>query len=167
MRLTLWNLPVVLASLGVLFNGTCAAENAKAPEIQLIHMGGSDCPPCVAWRALELPKLQQTEVWSSIKFSYVTKTIKSPVPPAVFLPLEVKPLKDQLDVASAGSGGSPQAALVVNGDVYAYWFGTKTAEEVEKMLIAVRDNKPFPIKPCKRWNDKFKSCAEFGDRIRR
>lgn len=156
---------VIATCFALLFHAACAAETPKPPEMHLIHMGGSDCPPCVVWRALELPKLQQSEAWSSIKFSYVTKTIGSTVPPTFFLPAEVKPLKSRLDFASGGSRGSPHAALVVNGDVFAYWFGAKSAEEIEKMILAVRDNKPFPVEPCKRWRD-MRNCTEFGDRIR-
>ena len=30
----------------------------KVNAVQLVWMGGNDCPPCVAWRRDELPKLQ-------------------------------------------------------------------------------------------------------------
>lgn len=84
----------------------------EAPKIHIVYMGGDDCPPCVAWRKTELPKLEKTEAFKSVQFSFVNKLIKSPVPSAFFLPQEVKPLKDKLQEASAGRSGSPHLALV-------------------------------------------------------
>ncbi len=39
------------------------AQTADAPRIHIIYMGGDDCPPCVAWRSNELPKLRQTKAF--------------------------------------------------------------------------------------------------------
>jgi hypothetical protein len=137
------------------------AQNTPDVSIHLIHMGGNDCPPCRAWRALELPKLQSSKTFASIKFSYVTKTIGSPVPPAFFLPDEVKPLKAILDVAGGGSPGSPQVALVVNGKVFDYWWGTRSAEEIEKMILSVQGKGEYPLTRCLRFSHKGRGdCAE-------
>jgi hypothetical protein len=89
-------------------------------RIRFIHMGGNDCPPCVAWRGLEFPKLEKMPVFQTIQNSYVVKTIKSPIPAEVFLPAEVKPLKARLERASAGRAGSPHQMLLVDGEVYDY-----------------------------------------------
>jgi hypothetical protein len=60
-----------------------------------------------------------------IRFAYVVKTVKSSVPPAAFLPAELRPFKDQLDLASGGRGGSPDQGFIVDGKVYDYWFGPR------------------------------------------
>ena len=128
-------------------------------NIRFINMGGNDCPPCVAWRGLEYPKLQKSEAFSKISYSYVTKSIRSPVPAAFFLPADIKPLKAKLDVASGGLAGSPHQVLIVNGEVHDYWFGAKSAEEIELRIAAVVAGTAYPGKPCARLATHRK-CAE-------
>ena len=100
------------------------------------------------WRRFELPKLEKTEVFSKIQFSYVIKGITSGVPSAMFLLGDVKPYKDMLDTASGGNSGSPQAALLVNGQIYDYWFGTRDAQQLEKMLLAILGTEKYPFERC-------------------
>jgi hypothetical protein len=132
--------------------GAAAAALAagEAPQIHFIWMGGNDCPPCVRWRREELPRLQASPEYRHMRFSYVNKLIGSAVPPRLFLPDEVVPYKDQLDEASSRRIGSPQAALVVNGVVHDYFFGTRTAEQIEDMVRAVRTSHPgdYPFPRC-------------------
>ena len=125
---------------------------AKPPAIHMVVMGGNDCPPCVAWRAFEFPKLQQMPAFKSIQYSYVIKGVESPVPPVVFLPDEVKPYKAQLDEAGSRRKGSPQVAIIVNGKVYDYYFGTRTAQEIESMLLAIQATGKYPFKRCLKVN---------------
>lgn len=132
---------------------TCASSAQTyptAPRVHLIYMGGDDCPPCVAWRRFELPKLQATESFKAIRFTFVTKLIRSPVPASFFLPDEVKPYKDKLDHASGGRSGSPQFAVLVNDEIYDYYYGARSAEQVEQMLIAIRYGTPYPFSRCLR-----------------
>lgn len=126
------------------------AQSPAPPAIHFIWMGGNDCPPCVAWRRGELPKLLASPEFKHMRFSYVNKVIGSAVPPRLFLPAEVEPYKDLLDEASGRRVGSPQAALVVNGVVHDYFFGTRTAEEIEDMVRSVRTGKPgeYPFHRC-------------------
>jgi hypothetical protein len=139
-------------------NSTTALANGArptqttGPAIHMIVMGGNDCPPCVVWRALELPKLQQSEIFKSIRFSYVKKTVESPVPSSMFLPDEVKPYKAKLDEAGSGRRGSPQAAIMVNGEVYDYYFGTRSAKEVEQMIVAINGGGTYPYARCLKRN---------------
>jgi len=130
-------------------------------KIHLIHMGGNDCPPCVAWREVELPKLRASEVFRSIRFSYVIKTISSPVPSSLFLPSEVQPLKEKLDIAGGGNGGSPQQVLIVNDEVYDYWWKPRTAEEIERMIVALESGTPYPFLRCIRRAKGF-ACLDRG-----
>lgn len=125
-----------------------AQPNTDGPRIHIVYMGGNDCPPCVAWRAFDLPKLQKTESFKTVKFSFVVKTIKSPVPASFFLPAEVKPYKEKLDYASGGTVGSPHFAILVDDKVYDYFFGTKPAEHIEQMIVAIRTNSEYPHKRC-------------------
>lgn len=135
-----------------------AADAGPAKDIHLIWMGGNDCPPCVTWRALELPKLQQSAEFKSIRFSYVVKGIKSPVPSRVFLPPEVAPLKEMLDEASGGRAGSPKGALVVDGRIHDFFQGTRSAEEIIEMIIAVRTGTPYPFKRCLKASTSSRKC---------
>ncbi len=139
-----------------------AQPAAEPPAIHLVWMGGTDCPPCVAWRALELPKLQKSAGFKGVTFSYVPKVIRSSVPPGLLLPVEVKPHKDKLDYASSGRGGSPQAALLVNGEVVDYFHGTRSAEQIEAMLIAVRTGGRYPFERCLKMSAQWGKCEIRG-----
>jgi hypothetical protein len=134
------------ASTAAASTNLSAAEPSRS--IHFIHMGGNDCPPCREWRGLELPKLQASPLFRSITYSYVTKTIKSPVPPEIFLPSEVQPLKAKLDTASGGRNGSPHQVLVVDGEVYDYWFGQRSAEEILASVQAITNGSKYPFSRC-------------------
>lgn len=125
-----------------------ASSAPPEPAVHVVYMGGNDCPPCVHWRHQELPKLERSAEFRRIRFSYVQKTIKSTVPPAFFLPDEVKPLKSRLDHAGSGLSGSPQVAVFVDGEVYDYYFGSRSAEQVEEMLHAIRTGGLYPFVRC-------------------
>jgi len=139
------------------------SDNApgKDHRILIVYMGGNDCPPCVHWRANDLPRLKTTEAFRSVTFTYVQKTIQSPVPPAMFLPAEAKPYKDQLDAAGGGRGGSAQVAIVVDGEVFDYYFGARSAEEVEQMILSIRNGTKYPFERCLR-RDASKGCSVRG-----
>ena len=154
---------VAVAACVAIVTPIARAQEAVVPSsVHFIWMGGNDCPPCVAWRQTELPKLQRSPEFSAIRFSYVTKAIRSPVPPSFFLPSEVKPYKDKLDFASSGRDGSPQAAVIVNGEVFDYFQGTRTAEEIESMLAAIRMGRPYPFDRCIKASTRWKTCEVRG-----
>lgn len=130
-------------------------------KIQLVYMGGNDCPPCVEWRAKELPKLKESKVFQQVTYSYVRKTIASAVPPTMFLPDDVKPLKDKLDFAGGGRRGSAQVAIIVDGEVYDYYFGTRSADDIEAMITAIREGTKYPFERCLK-RDADRGCALKG-----
>ena len=78
----------------------------------------------------------------------IRKAIESAVPPRFFLPPEVKPFKDKLDFASGGRTGSPQVAILVNGEVYDYYAGTPSADIVEQMILSILNGTPYPRDRC-------------------
>ena len=162
-----FRLLVATLSLGLFSNvwaqATADVQPAKDElKIHMIYMGGNDCPPCVVWRSLELPKLQKSAAFKAITFSYVQKAIKSPVPSSFFLPDEVKPYKQKLDQASEGRSGSAQVAILVNGEVYDYYRGTRSAEEVEAMLLSIKSGGQYPFKTCLKFTGAFKTCSANG-----
>ena len=128
-------------------------------DVHMVYMGGNDCPPCVAWRREQLPKLEQTEAFKAIRFTYVVKSIKSTVPAGFLLPAEVRPYKDQLDFASGGLSGSPQFAVLVNGEVYDYYSGTRAADDMVAMIEAIRAGKKYPYPRCLQ-RAKGRVCAQ-------
>jgi hypothetical protein len=146
MRKGIWK-AIAGAALLLSFQQLVMAQN-NSPKIHLIWMGGNDCPPCVQWRASELPKLQASAVFNKIKFSYVVKTVQSGVPPSIFLDEDVKPYKDKLDQANSGRGGSPQGALIVDGEIFDYFLGVRTADEIESMINAVSAGTRYPFRRC-------------------
>jgi hypothetical protein len=152
-----------IASIAVFCAAPVLAEDApkKAPSVHIVWMGGNDCPPCRAWRATELPKLEKSAEFQAVRFSYVEKLIGSPVPPSFFMPSEVRPFKDALDEASGGAKGSPQCAILVDGKVYDYFWGTRTAVDFERMLVALRTGKKYPFKRCLKINSNGK-CQAYG-----
>lgn len=131
---------------------TCGIVVAREPigpdRIRFIHMGGNDCPPCRVWRAVELPKLQESPVFRTVHYSYVTKSVGSPVPPEAFLPEAVKPLKSKLDLASGGRSGSPHQVIIVDGEVFDYWFGEKSADQIEAAVAALVHGTKYPHRRC-------------------
>jgi hypothetical protein len=136
------------------------ASSSNERRVHFVYMGGNDCPPCIAWRVTDFAKLEKTEIFKQIKYSWVNKTIGSPVPPAFFLPPDVKPLKEKLAVASGYTSGSPHFALLVNDEVVDYWFNTFTvnAEQLEAMLIALKNGLEYPRKACIRYRPKSRDC---------
>lgn len=147
-----------MMTLSTGFSCSAFAQSSTSPAVQLVWMGGNDCPPCVVWRAEELPKLQKSSEYGGMTFSYVTKVIRSSVPAGLFLPAEVKPFKEKLDYASSRRAGSPQAAVLVNGEVFDYFHGTRSAEDIEKMLAAIRTGSKYPFERCLKMSSQWRKC---------
>lgn len=141
------------------------SDSAPIPDqdhrIHIVYMGGNDCPPCVYWRANDLPRLKTTAAFRSVTFTYVQKTILSPVPPAMFLPAEVKTYKNQLDAAGGGIGGSAQVAIFVDDQLFDYYFGSRSAEEVEQMILSIRKGTKYPFERCVKRNTS-RGCSTKG-----
>lgn len=149
----------LICFLGLMIGTSAHGQSStKLPEIHMVYMGGNDCPPCVAWRRFDLPQLEKSPRFQSIKFSHVQKVVRSAVPPMFFLPDDVKPLKEVLDAANGGSSGSAQVAILVNGAVYDYYFGTRDAASIEKMITSIQDGTPYPFARCIKM--KTRSCVE-------
>ena len=138
--------------------GLAGAQTATSPAIHLVWMGGDDCPPCTAWKRQELPKFMATPEGQSIRVTEVHKSIRSAVPALDALPPEVRPYKAQLDEASAGRSGSPQSALMVNGKVYDYYFGTRATDILVEMIQAVRTGSPYPVERCLKLGARGRQC---------
>jgi hypothetical protein len=152
----------VTVVIGLVVAGAALAQApAVAPRVHIVYMGGDDCPPCAAWRKTELPKLEKSELFRSVRFTYVSKMIRSQVPPSLFLPSEVRPYKDKLDLASGGAVGSPQTAIIVNDDVFDYYFGSRSAASILKMLEAIATGSEYPFERCLRIT-RQRNCEEKG-----
>jgi hypothetical protein len=92
------------------FDAIASSVNGPRHEVLFVYMGGSDCPPCRGWRAVDLPKFQASPEFKHIEFAFDIKNVEAPVPPTMFLPESVKPYKSILDEASGGGAGSPRTA---------------------------------------------------------
>lgn len=99
-----------------------------APEIDLIYFHSVSCPSCRLWEADELPKLQASPLWSSVKFTKIAKTIKAPLPGQFWWPKAVAhlyPAVAEKFEASRIKGGTPLSALLIDGKVVSFGFGTR------------------------------------------
>ena len=92
--------------------------------IDLVYIGGPDCPYCRAWEAKELPRLRQMEEFRHIRFTHVLKMIREPVPPPAGLPAHLKPMEGEIVRQTGGRRGSPQFVLLLDGVAVAGGFGT-------------------------------------------
>ncbi len=138
----------LLAMLALTLSSALQAQTQA--QITLVHMGGNDCPPCVWWRGHDLPKLMASPVFSGVRYVYITKSIRSQVPPAFFFPADAKDLHAPLAEASGGQTGSPHQAILVNGKVVDYWWGSNkgSAEELLQIITALKADKPYPRPAC-------------------
>jgi hypothetical protein len=135
-------------ALALLATSILAQDKPKI-DIHFVSFGGSDCPPCLAWRAVELPKLKQSPAYQHITHTHVEKVIQSPVPPRFFMPEAVKQYRDKLSNATSGRTGSPQSALLVNGEVFDVWPGIGIgAEDLELRINAIRAGGKYPFTRC-------------------
>jgi hypothetical protein len=124
------------------------ASEAKPPHIHVVYFGGNDCPPCVAFRGLEFPKLEKSPAYSKLEWTFVAKTIRSPVPSAIFLPDKIKPLRDKLLDATGGISGSAQVVILVDNEVYDVFSGSQDAKFYEQMVASVLNKEPYPTERC-------------------
>jgi hypothetical protein len=131
---------------------TAAAGAQQQVQIDFVNMGGNDCGPCKSWRKLELPKLQAMPEFAHIRYHYVTKSIKAPVPPAFFFPSESKHLQPALAEAGNGRTGSPQQAILVNGKVVDYWWGTGLgdAQALAEIIRTIKAGEAYPRPACQK-----------------
>ena len=119
----------------------CAESSGTATnnyEIDFVYMGGNDCPPCVRWRGLELPKLMAMPEYGMLRFTYVPKVIGSQVPEASYFPSELRYLRNPIFSASGGVAGSPMNAILVNGKVIEFWRGARDAEVIAQQIRVIR-----------------------------
>lgn len=93
--------------------------------IDLVYLGGSDCPYCRAWEANELPRLREMPDYQHIRFTHVSKVIRSPVPDKSRLPAHLAPMHDEMIRQTGGRSGSPQFVLLVDGRAVDGGFGTQ------------------------------------------
>ena len=140
---------------------TAPSVSAPKHEVLFVYMGGNDCPPCRVWRAIDLPKLQASPEFKFIEFAFVIKSVGASVPPTTFLPESVRPYKLLLDTASSGGPGSPQSAIIVDGKVFDYFHGTRSASEIEAMLRAIRTDAPYPQQRCAKMSSIGRACEAF------
>jgi hypothetical protein len=70
-----------------------------------------------------------------VRYTHVVKAIQSPVPAAFFFPSEIRHLQPALKEAAGGRSGSPHQAILVNGEVVDYWFGTNRSDPTELAAV--------------------------------
>jgi hypothetical protein len=122
---SIWIAGLVLACL---WTAEVAAQARVKPDsiIDLVYLGGPDCPYCRAWEAKELPKLRAMEEFKHIRFTHVLKKIPEPVPPPAELPAHLKPMYGEMIRLTKNRGGSPQFVLLLDGVVVRGGFGTSS-----------------------------------------
>ncbi|HEY8359505.1 MAG TPA: hypothetical protein VIL30_18800 [Ramlibacter sp.] len=103
--------------------------------------------------------------WNMMTYHFVTKSVQTPVPAATYFPAESKHLQPALAEAGNGWGGSPQQAILVDGKVVDYWWGSATgkgsAADVAAMVRAIHEGKPLPRATCAHLDTRT-SCKKVG-----
>ena len=137
---SIWLAGVVVACL---FATAVAAQVRVRPDsiIDLVYLGGPDCPYCRAWEAKELPKLRTLEEFKHIRFTHVLKKIPQPVPQPAELPAHLKPMYDQMVRQTRGRGGSPQFVLLLDGVAVHGGFGTQAYHQLLPVMTELVTNK--------------------------
>ena len=115
--------------------------------IDLVYIGGPDCPYCRAWEAKELPRLRQMEEFRHIRFTHVLKMIREPVPPPAGLPAHLKPMEGEIVKQTGGRRGSPQFVLLLDGVAVAGGFGTSAYHALMPTLTELVTKKTGKIMP--------------------
>jgi hypothetical protein len=141
---------MAVAVFACLFAMAVAAHARVRPDsiIDLVYLGGPDCPYCRAWEAKELPKLRQMEEYKHIRFTHVLKKIPQPVPQPAELPAHLKPMYDQMVRQTKGRGGSPQFVLLLDGVAVQGGFGTQAYYALLPAmteLVTQKTGKPIPL----------------------
>jgi hypothetical protein len=134
-----WLAGVVLACLWA--TAVSAQPVRRDSVIDLVYLGGPDCPYCRAWEAKELPKLRAMEEFKHIRFTHVLKKIPEPVPPPAVLPEHLKPMYDQMIRMTKNRGGSPQFVLLVDGVAVRGGFSTHAYRELLPVMTEIVANK--------------------------
>jgi hypothetical protein len=121
--------------LAGLLSSTSLESTRAASGIQVIYIGGWDCPPCIGWKNtykkvwLESPEFKQV-TWIEIDAPHLTRAYDD-----AYWPVKLRSIRDQLPVKS----GTPRFLIVKNGQIIAnrfrggdYWTGT--VADIKKAL---------------------------------
>ena len=128
--------------------GFAGQVNVRADSvIDLVYLGGPDCPYCRAWEAKELPRLQAMEEFKHIRFTHVQKRIPQPVPGPADLPAHLKPMYKQMIGQTRGRGGSPQFVLLLDGVAMHGGFGTQAYHALLPTMTELVTKKTGRIMP--------------------
>jgi hypothetical protein len=110
------------------------APARAASDLQVIYVGGWDCPPCAVWkktqkaRWLASPEFQQVR-WIEIESPRLKEAYQDR-----YWPLEVKPLLAKLPRRS----GTPRFLIVRDGEILSNQFGvpgwSTTMADLKKLL---------------------------------
>jgi len=133
-RTALW-VPFAIASFGA---ARAAADElpplTRSSVIDLVYLGENGCPPCRAWKALDLPKLERSPEFAQIRYTAVIKVIPAPVPPQWLLPAHLRPMRDEIVRVINRSAGAPMFALLVDGHGVSGGWGTSAYDRLLPLL---------------------------------
>jgi hypothetical protein len=118
-------------------------------SVQLLFFGGSDCPVCRAWQAAHWPQWQASPEAKLAQFVFIDKTVKMDLNAIKFWPNLISPaLRQSLIKANGARRGSPQMALVVNGELVDFFYGPREASTLAAMVRGARGESLYPSRPC-------------------
>ena len=128
----------------LLTNSLWAATKVSIREdsvIDVVYMGGTDCPPCRMWKIFDLPKLRESKEFPHIRFTEVKKWIPDPVPAAKDLPEHLQSMHDELERVINSKKGSPFFALLVDGKGVKGGFGQSAYDAIRPLITELVDRK--------------------------
>jgi hypothetical protein len=131
--------------------------------IDIVYMGGPDCPPCRNWKIFDLPKLQASKEFQHIRFTEVKKWIRDSVPDTSELPEHLRPMRDELVRVIARPKGSPFFALLVDGKGIKGGWGTDSYEALRPIMNELVVRKLSAVAKNLSVNDREPESGKFGD----
>ncbi len=130
-----------LAAL-LLSSGFALAQDKPPPTVDLVFFGTSSCPTCAGWKRFDYPKLAAAPGFQGVRFTEVTKAIRSDIPSASSFPPELAAYRDPIARSFHGAVGSPMFALLADGVVVDSWRGTARSNDEILAEIAKVNARP-------------------------
>ena len=117
-----------------LFASTALSSARAAPAVQVIYIGGWDCPPCTQWKNTQKAKWLASPEFSRVTWVEVDAPKLKEAYQARYWPGDLKPILDQIPRKS----GTPRFLIVKDGRIVSNEFGggqwTATMADLKKLL---------------------------------
>jgi hypothetical protein len=120
--------------IAALLASTSLAPAEAASGLQVIYVGGWDCPPCAVWKKTQKPRWLASPEFQQVRWIEIESPRLRDAYQERYWPLEVKPLLAKLPRKS----GTPRFLIVRDGEILSNQFGvpgwSTTMADLKKLL---------------------------------